>query len=216
MNLSKIDRAVQRLEARLPIRQRQSRLDEPLRQLHQRILRHYLERGTAPKATDLGNPGDWCEQLDRLATDGIIVLDTAGAIVGAYPFTSEPREFRVTTRYGTVDAMCAFDALAVSSMFELPVSIESRCRLSGQAITIEQDRGEIRVTRPAAPLFAAIAWNAASAAGSCSATLCCEMFFIAGEKAAQDWRDEGPDDREMFDPAEAHALITAVFLPLMR
>jgi hypothetical protein len=112
--------------------------------------------------------------------------------------------------------MCAFDALAVSSMFSMPTLIESSCRLSGQAIMIEQDRADIRVNAPAEPVFAAIGWNAAAGASSCSATLCTEMIFIAGEERAATWCSEDSDNRELFDLPEAHALITTVFVPLMQ
>ncbi len=216
MNQAKVDEAVQRLELQLPIRRRQTQLAEPLRRLHQRILRYYLEHGSAPEATDLGNPDDWQDAIDRLATDGIIVRDEAGGIAGAYPFSSEPRDFLVSTEYGTVRAMCAFDALAVSSMFAVPARVDAHCRLSAGRIRIEQDGGDICLLEPDEPVFAAIDWNAAARAGSCSATLCCEMFFVVGESPAQDWRGENAAQRELFDLDEAHALITTVFLPLVR
>jgi hypothetical protein len=216
MDQAKMDEAVQRLERILPIRQKQTRLAEPLRRLHHRILRYYLEHGNAPDAADLGNPDDWQDAIGRLAADGIIVLDEAGGIVGAYPFSSEPRDFLVTTQHGTVRAMCAFDALAISSMFDVPARIDAHCRLSAKDIRIEQDGGDIRLLEPDEQVFAAIDWNAAAGAGSCSATLCCEMLFVAGERPAQDWRGENPAERELFDLDEAHALITTVFLPLVR
>jgi hypothetical protein len=216
MNFSKVDSAVQRLEQILPIRQKQTRLAEPLRQLHQKILRYYLEHGSAPQAADLGNPDDWQDAIVRLAADGIIVLNDSGDIAGAYPFSSEERDFRVTTQYGTVQAMCAFDALAVSSMFAVPTRIDAHCRLSARDIRIEQEGGDIRLCEPDEPVLAAIDWNAGAEAGSCSATLCCEMFFAAGERPAQEWRDESPANRELFDLDEAHAMITTVFAPLVR
>lgn len=144
------------------------------------------------------------------------MLDDAGAITGAYPFVNEAREFRVITSYGPANAMCAFDAFAVSSMFALPTLIESSCRLSGQAILIEQDGTEIRVVEPAEPVFAAIDWNAAAGASSCSATLCTAMIFITGEERAQNWRSEDSDNRELFDLREAHAFIATVFVPMMQ
>ena len=216
MNLSKIENAVERLERNLPIRHNQTRLPESLRQLHRWILRYFLENGVAPGAGDLGDVDDWQGGIDRLAAEHIIVVDDRSAITGAYPFSNEAREFRVITNYGAVNAMCAFDALAVSSMFAIPTLIESCCRLSGQAIMIEQDRADIRVSAPAEPVFAAIDWDAAVGASSCSATLCAEMIFIAGEERMTNWCSEDSDNRELFDLPEAHALITTVFVPLMQ
>lgn len=212
MDIAKIDRAAKRLERNLPIRRNQTRLDESLRQLHQRILRCFLERGMAPGASD---PGDR-SGIRRLATEHIIVVDARGAITGAYPFVDEARGFRVITSHGSVNAMCAFDALAVSSMFAIPTLIESRCRLSGQTIAIEQNRAHISVGEPDGPVFAAIDWNGAAGAGNCSTTLCTEMSFIAGEEPAAGWRGGNGANRELFSLEEAHALIAKVFVPLMQ
>lgn len=216
MDLSKIENAVERLERNLPIRHNQTRLSESLRQLHRSILRYFLKNGNAPGAGDLGVVEDWQGAVDRLAAEHIIVVDDRGAISGAYPFTNEAREFRIITDYGAVNAMCAFDALAVSSMFALPTLIESCCRLSGQAIMIEQNRADIRVSAPVEPVFAVIDWNSAAGASSCSVTLCTEMIFIASEERAANWCNEDSDNRELFDLPEAHALITTVFMPLMQ
>lgn len=216
MDAVKINGAVERLERNLPIRRNQLRLDEPLRRLHRRILRHYLERGSAPVDGEPGENGDWQSGIDRLAAERIIVVDETGSIAGAYPFVDEAREFRVVTRFGAVNAMCAFDALAVSSMFEIPTRIESRCRRSGKAIAIEQDDADIRVGDPDEPVFAAIDWNAAGGAGSCAVNLCTEMMFIAGEASATEWCGEDTDRRELFDLQQAHAIIAQIFVPLMR
>jgi hypothetical protein len=216
MDLSKIENAVERLERNLPIRHNQTRLPESLRQLHQWILRYFLENGAAPSAADMADVDDWQGGVDRLAAEHIIVVDDKGAITGAYPFINEAREFRVITNYGAVNAMCAFDALAVSSMFTMPTLIESHCHLSEQPIMIKQDRADIQVSAPAEPVFAAIDWNAVASASSCSATLCTEMTFIAGQVRAANWCSEDSDNRELFDLPEAHAFITTVFVPLMQ
>lgn len=216
MDAVKINSAVERLERNLPIRHNQLRLGEPLRRLHRRILRHYLERGKAPVDGGPGEIGDWQGGIDLLAAEQIIVVDETGSIVGAYPFVGEAREFRVVSRFGAVNAMCAFDALAVSSMFEIPTRIESRCRLSGRAIAIEQDDADIRVVEPDEPVFAAIDWNAAGGAGSCAVNLCTEMMLIAGEASAAEWCGEDADRREIFTLQQAHAIIVQIFVPLMR
>lgn len=216
MDPAKIANAVKRLERNLPIRCNQTRLPEPLRRLHRRILRYYLETGHAPAAGDFADVDDLQAGIEQLAAEHIIVLDAAGAIVGAYPFVDAAREFRVITNYGPVNAMCAFDALAISSMFDLPSLIEARCRVSGEVIVIEQEGDDIRVAEPGAPVCAAIDWRAAAGASNCSATLCAEMIFIAGDARAARWRDADPDKRELFELREAHAVIAAVFLPLVQ
>ena len=216
MDRTKIENAIERLEQNLPIRHNQTCLPAHLRQLHQSILRYYLEHGSAPVAGDLDPVQDWDSGVERLAAEHIIVLDDMGDIMGAYPFVNETRNFRVKSEYGPVNAMCAFDALAVSSMFNLLTRIESLCHVSNRSIVIEQNGDDISVIEPTEPVVAAINWGAAAGASSCSATLCCEMVFIAGEDNAAIWQSENPASRENFELTEAHAFISAVFVPLMR
>lgn len=216
MDSSKIEQAVERLERNLPLRQNQMNLPQPLRLLHQAILRHYLEQGKAPQAAELDYAGDCQSAIAKLGQEKIIVLDSSGAIIGAYPFVDEQREFRVISQHGAVNAMCAFDALAVSSMFSLPTRIESRCRLSGQGIAIEQDDAAIRVIAPNTQVFGAIDWDARDAAQSCSASLCTEMMFIAGNDNAAGWRNQDTVNRELFTLEQAWRFISSVFVPLMQ
>ncbi|MDH3762328.1 MAG: alkylmercury lyase family protein [Gammaproteobacteria bacterium] len=216
MESPKIEQAVERLERNLPLRHNQMKLPQPLRRLHQSILRHYLEHGIAPRASELEYAGDCQSAIAQLGQEEIIVLDSSGAITGAYPFVDEQREFRVISEHGSVNAMCAFDALAISSMFSLPTRVESRCRVSGRGIAIQQDDAEIRVIAPNAEVFAAINWDARDAARSCSASLCTEMMFIAGDDNAADWQGRSRGEHELFTLGEAHQMITAVFMPLMR
>ena len=58
--------------------------------------------------------------IKLIANSKLIVLDSAGNPVGAYPFTSEQREHRVHINNVTAYCMCALDALAVSPMFNKP------------------------------------------------------------------------------------------------
>jgi len=216
MSPDKIGDAVQRLEQNLPLRRNQLRLPESLRHLHRSILRHFLETGRAPAANEIDYAGDLESAIRRLAAENVIVLGQSAAIIGAYPFVDEAREFKVVSEYGAVHAMCAFDALAISSMFELPTRIESRCRISGCCIVIDQNGDSLQVVEPDLPVFGAINWDARDSAQSCSASLCSEMMFIVGDDNAKRWREQNPASRELFTLDEAHEFITAVFLPLMQ
>jgi len=216
MDQPKIENAIKRLEQNLPIRRNQTQLPTHLRQLHQSILRYYLKHGKAPVAGDLESAQNWESDIERLAAEHIIVLDDRCEIAGAYPFVNEARHFRVTTENGQVNAMCAFDALAISSMFDLPTRIESHCSVSNRHILIAQNGDDISIIEPQEPVVAAINWAAAAGASLCSATLCCEMIFIAGGDNAASWQSEIPDSRELFELSEAHAFISAVFMPLMQ
>jgi hypothetical protein len=216
MDQAKISGACNRLERNLPLRGNQARLPQSLRRLHQSILRYYLQHGKAPRQSDITDfAADWSAAIDRLAADQIVLVEPGGSISGAYPFTSEERGFKVISNYGAVNAMCAFDAIAVSSMFGLPTRIESSCRISGRDIVIEQDAAKLQVIEPEITVFAAIDWHARDSTVSCSASLCTEMMFIAGKDEAAKWQDRNPSSRELFTLDEAHAFICAVFLPLM-
>lgn len=216
MDLQKIDQAIERLERNLPLRRNQLGLPQPLRRAHQSILRFFLEHGKAPKQEEIDYAGDRQSALARLGADKIIVLDASGVIAGAYPFVDEQREFRILSEHGMANAMCAFDALAVSSMFSMPIRIESRCRVTGRGIAIKQNGAEINVIEPGSEVFGAINWDARDGVQSCSASLCKEMVFIVGSDNAERWQAENPVDRELFTLDEAHRFITAVFLPLMQ
>ena len=101
-------------------------------------------------------------------------------------------------------------------MFSIPTRIEARCRLSGREIVIAQRGADITRVEPGYRVYAAIDWNARDAAASCAATLCTEMMFIAGDRAAQGWVAADSEQRELFTLDEAHAMICRVFLPLMQ
>ena len=212
----KIAEAVARLEHNLPLSRNQRLLPEPLRRLHQSILRHYLENGRAPALSEIDFAGELESAIQRLVAEKLIVLGPSGAISGAYPFVDEAREFKVVSDFGAVHAMCAFDALAVSGMFALPTRIESRCRISECSILIEQNGANLQIIEPGTTVFGAIDWDARDSAQSCSASLCTAMMFIAGNDNAVTWRNKNPASRELFTLEQAHVFISAVFLPLMR
>ncbi len=216
MDTRKISNAVERLEQNLPLRHNQLQLAPALRQLHQSILYFFLEQGHPPLLGDSKFAGDLSSAIKQLADAGIVVLDSVGVITGAYPFVNEDRGFRVLGEFGEVNAMCAFDALAISSMFEIPVRIESNCRLTGRRILIEQNDTNLSQIEPVEPIYAAIDWDARDNSRSCSSSLCTEMMYIAGEANAFDWQEQSSDKRELFSLKEAHAFIAAVFVPLMQ
>lgn len=216
MDPIRIERAVQRRERNLPLRRNQLRLPQSSRQLHQSILRHYLKNRRAPAADEIEFAGCLKSALQRLAADNIILLDRSGLIAGAYACVDEAREFRVVSAFGGVNAICAFDALAISSRFALPTRIESCCRITACPIVIEQDDDALRLIEPELTVFGAIDWNAGDSGRSCAASLVTEMMFIAGDRSGASWRDEAPATRELISLDEAQTFISAVFMPLMQ
>lgn len=214
--LNKIDNAVKRLEQNLPLRYNQVRLPRYLRRLHQSILWFYFKHGRAPRADDFPDEDQWADALARLAEQNIILVDACGFITGAYPLVEKPRGFSVISKYGAVQAMCAFDALAISGMFREQTRIESHCRRSDCKIIIEQDAESLRLIKTDQQVFAAIDWNARDSRSSCADSLCTEMMFIAGEDEADNWQKENRSARELFNLNTAKEMINRIFLPLMR
>lgn len=102
------------------LRQRQQDLSETLAELHQSVLRAFVETGTAPGEERLPIASDFgdCDidmALKRLEEADLIVRDqVSGRILGAYPFSSVPTRHRVELDDGTsAFAMCAIDALGI-------------------------------------------------------------------------------------------------------
>jgi len=206
-----IETALQRLRAILPLEAGQNQLPESLRLTHLLILRFFLEEGCAPTSGDITGDLEWSATLQQLETAGLIVLD-AGCIAIAYPFSAGDRGYRVTSAYGRVEAVCAFDALAIGSMFSLPTRIDSHCQLSGEAITIQQNGQDFETELN---VIAAIDWSAADSGKSCAASLCTEMLFIGNQSLADAWRAESSSQRELFTLQQAQRFICAFFLPLV-
>ena len=213
---NKIDNAIKRLEQNLPLRYNQVRLPQDLRRLHQSILWFSLKNGRAPRADDFPELDQWADALARLVEQKIILLDASGVITGAYPFVDQPRGFSVTSKYGAVQAMCAFDALAVSGMFAIQTQIDSHCRRSHCKIIIKQNAASLQVVTPDTEVFAAIDWNARDSGSTCAESLCTEMMFIAGGDEAAFWQAENQSGRELFDLNTAQEMINRIFLPLMQ
>ncbi|KAA3622023.1 MAG: hypothetical protein DWQ08_13285 [Proteobacteria bacterium] len=208
-------RAIARLDQVLPLRIRQSRLSPPMREAHRRLLRVFLETGGPPRAAWVDGV-DYGDAVETLVEHELVVTDEAGVITGAYPFTVEPREHRVETRYGAVRAMCSIDALAISPMYDIPVTIRSRCRVSGAAVTLRQHGETVETPSNSAPVFAAIDWAAGTRGASCSATLCTEMMYIVGVANRDRWHGADPAFRQTLALDQAAIFAAAIFRPLVR
>jgi hypothetical protein len=109
--------------------------------LAQRILRAFLERGSAIPVEDIiGSPErDVHEAYDALATldDDDLIRIRAGRIDMAYPFSAAPTPFRIRLLGGRERyACCATDALGFASMIGVAVEITTQCHHCGVALKI--------------------------------------------------------------------------------
>ena len=201
----KLDKALDRLERLLPLRQRQIDCGAQIERLHRSILRSFVARGSIPSKDEMAeHVEDLDAALDVLESSGMVVFSDGGEPVGAYPFTMEPREHRVRVNGHQVHVMCALDALAVSPMFQTNARIESRCAVTGDRIDIRQSPEAIENPDEVDGLHLGIDWGAADPDSCCANSLCKQMNFISGTKCAHEWQQQS-DQHELFTLPEAIA-----------
>lgn len=143
----------------------------------------------------------------------LVVFNDNNEPTGAYPFTMEQREHRVTVKGNTVHCMCALDALSVSPMFNLPTEISSRCHVTTSPIAIRQQ--DSSVNKEAKGIYFGIYWGAASEGSTCAESLCTEMLFLKNKTVAENWLSELPEHREIFNLEDAIEFGARFFIPLL-
>ena len=160
-------------------------------------------------------PGlDVAQALTRLAGDDLIVLaSNTQEIKGAYPLTLEETPHKVRVNGYTLRAMCALDALAVSTLFGSPTEIESLCRMTNTPIFLRQTGLTVLTADPSDAVQVGIHWQPSQ---SCAAhSLCREMVFLVDTATAETWRAIDLEQRDCFGLPEAIELGDAFFRPLL-
>jgi len=210
----KVSKALKRLDSILPLLSGLQSLEDEDARLYCKLLNSYVGQGRTLSRTEVAGMVTDAEQaLNNLTKTKLIVLDAEGNPNGAYPFTSEQREHRVQINGTTVHCMCALDALSVSPMFEQKTIIDSECRVTGDAIHIEQN-GTV-LNDGTLDAWFGINWGAATDDIACAESLCLEMMFLANEETANRWLAESADTREIFDLQSAVEFAAAFFVPLV-
>lgn len=210
---TEVKTALKRLDSILPLVTGLKALSSDDAALYCKLLNSYVQQGrtlTRDEAADLVSNAE--QALASIANNKLIVLDADGNPSGAYPFTSEVREHIVRINDVTAHCMCALDALSVSPMFNQPTVIDSKCRVTGEAIHLEQDGSSFDAGTVDA--WFGINWGAAEDDSVCAASLCMEMIFLANEKVAREWLAESPETREIFDLPSAVDFAAGFFVPL--
>jgi hypothetical protein len=205
--------AVKRLDAILPLLTGLQSLSSDDQSLYCKLLNSYVQLGRTLTRDEVAAFTVNADQaLNNVVASKLIVLDVHGEPAGAYPFTSQPRETRVSINGVTTHCMCALDALSVSSMFATPTVIDSLCRVTAEPIHIEQSGTRFNAGNLDA--WFGINWGAAADDIVCAESLCLEMMFLANADVAQQWLSESPDTREIFDLQSAVEFAAAFFVPL--
>ncbi|MCP4996009.1 MAG: hypothetical protein GY934_19860 [Gammaproteobacteria bacterium] len=213
---SKTTHAVNRLNSILPLKVNQQALSEPLRKLHKDLLRAYVEKG---RTLSRGEMAQWVDDVDLavrvLKQSDLALFDEVGEPIGAYPFTMEQREHKLTINGRTVHSMCAMDSLSVAPMFDISLEINSVCRVTGDAVRIQQRGYEILNPDEVRDIYFGISWSAASSCCPCADGLCTEMIFLKGVSVTTQWLSEDSENRELFSLDEAIDFGARFFVPLM-
>jgi hypothetical protein len=208
-----VSTALKRLDSILPLAAGLESLSDEDAGLYCKLLNSYIQQGrtlTRDEVAALVSDAD--QSLANIVESKLIVLDADGNPSGAYPFTSEEREHKVHINGVTAHCMCALDALSVSCMFNTATVIDSECRVTKEAIHIEQDG--TRFSGGNLDAWFGINWGAAASDTTCAESLCMEMMFLSNEKVASEWLAESPDTREIFDLPSAVEFAAAFFVPL--
>jgi alkylmercury lyase len=212
---TKVKVAVKRLDTILPLLSGLKSLDAGDAALYCRILNSYVERGrTLSRDEATGHVSNVDQSLSNMLDKKLIVIDDDGSLSGAYPFTSEEREHKVHINDITANCMCALDALSVSSMFNVPTIIESKCHVTGKAIYLEQNRTNFSTGTLDA--WFGINWGAAASDIVCAESLCMDMIFLANDTVAHEWMSQSPGTLEIFDLKSAAEFAAEFFVPLAK
>ena len=213
---AKLEKALIRLNNILPLKQRQNECGEQIKELHQQVLRSFVDSGRMLTRQEMGQyVSNLDDAIKVLKERDMVVFSEDGNPVGAYPFTTEAREHTVWVNGHQVYAMCALDALAVSPMFGVETQIASRCRITGEPANIRQSGKTILNRDEASEIHFGIIWGAANTDACCADSLCMEMIFLRDSKIAQRWLAQDPDNREVFTLQEAVEFGARFFVPLI-
>lgn len=213
---TKLDKALNRLTSILPLKRRQDECSDQIRELHRRILRSFVEQGRILSREGMAHHVDNLEEaINTLAENDMVVFSADGTPVGAYPFTMETREHVVQVNGHRVHAMCALDALAVAPMFGVDTQVNSRCRVTGEPVEVQQSGRSVLNPEKAGDVHFGVIWGAANDQASCANSLCLEMMFLKNSDIARQWLSEDPDNREVFTLEEAVEFGDRFFSPLL-
>ena len=214
---NKVSRAVDRLNEILPLKENQSSMNDELQKLHRDILYSYVDIGRSLNRSEISRRVKVIDDvIDEFQKKDLVVFSGNGEPIGAYPFTMQKRKHEITINGHLLHCMCALDSLAVSTMYDMKVEINSVCHLSGAPIYISQNGHEFFNLDEIADVFFGINWNAAKAESCCADSLCTEMIFIKGSETADNWYNEDTVNREVFALPDALKFASGFFTPLLQ
>jgi hypothetical protein len=161
--------ALARLRAAFPLEARILAAAEPVRAAYAQVLTHWL-RATPPAASAFD-----AEALAALVKLDAVVPEEQG--LGCYPFSTIDTGIRVLLPGGSVNAMCAIDALAIARLVRVRARIDAACTTCGVSIAIEaEENGGLDHDQMD---LARVVWqHAETTHTSCSQGLCRHIRFL--------------------------------------
>jgi len=168
----------------------------PARQVHQAALAEFARTGQPPArgelerlARSLGASPDAVPA--QLAEADAIAFDDHGEIRAAYPFSPVRTSIRVSWPGGpTAYAMCAIDALGMSTMLGHPVTITAAEPDTGRLITVDVNGSRARWRPRSTVVFVGSAGDTRRPSVDRS---CGYINFFASGRSARAWADRHPE-----------------------
>ena len=119
-----------------------SGIDPRLLELRNRTYALFVEAGRAPTADELAvalgrTPDDVTAGWRRLHDAHALVLDDAGELLMAHPFSAVQTPFRVQADGRSWYANCAWDAFGICAALHVDGMIETQCPDCGDAIVVD-------------------------------------------------------------------------------
>ncbi|WP_303832462.1 alkylmercury lyase family protein [Asticcacaulis taihuensis] len=196
-------------------------LDETESRIHGIVLNCYALSGHAPETADIAAAAGLSSDevgsvLQRLTGRDLLVLDAAGRITGAYPFTDGQTEHHVEAGGLAVGAMCALDALGIGAMLRRDTIVRSTCRQCSRPLAIyTRSYGrELDQVEPSG----IVVWSGHRYAAGCAASsLCTLQAFFCDDAHLETWCAAIPDISQegvRLSLAEALEIGRAIFAPM--
>jgi len=199
--------------------ERTARLSREQRQLYHWILQRFAQAAppTPARLAEQARAVDLepSAAFATLAREDLIHTDDDGAVLVAYPFSTQPRGHRVTIDERlTVEAMCAIDVLGIAPMLNQPVEINSHDPLTGHEIWLRVSPGEGAWWEPET----AVVLAGSSCASGQTYGGCCDVlnFFETTETAERYLREHGHVDGVPISIPEAIETGRAIFGEILK
>jgi Alkylmercury lyase len=203
------------------VRRKLSELGASQERVWRTVLRLYAQGGTAPTTGQIADasslaPDRITDLLRRLAARDLVVLNLAGQVVGAYPFTDRETEHRVQAGNTLVRAMCAIDALGIGAMLGVDTDIHTSCRHCRRGIEIATNDGG--TTLAGFSPEQAVVWSGSYHDGCAADSLCTVQAFFCSERHLRTWRSAARHgaDGILLTLDEALQVGRAIFEPILK